>query len=111
MRSLPTYPFSDQASGHALSLPTTNQPTRKHEQEMPEEDQLKSNSEFKPNLVNSVCYLVEASVQLSTFGVNYVGHPFNISIRRVPPFPLLPSSLVAQFPCCLARLLPSSLVA
>lgn len=48
---------------------------------MPEEDRLTSNSEFKPNLVNSVCYLVEASVQLSTFGVNYVGHPFNISIR------------------------------
>ncbi|KAG1664897.1 hypothetical protein FOA52_006243 [Chlamydomonas sp. UWO 241] len=49
--------------------------------EMPADDRLTSNSTFKPNLVNSVCYLVEASVQLSTFSVNYVGHPFNISIR------------------------------
>jgi cation-transporting ATPase 13A1 len=36
-----------------------------------------SESDFKPNLVNSVCYLVQQIVQLTTFGVNYVGHPFN----------------------------------
>ncbi|GAX79126.1 hypothetical protein CEUSTIGMA_g6566.t1 [Chlamydomonas eustigma] len=50
--------------------------------EMPAEDRLPSEGEFKPNLVNSVCYLVELGVQLTTFGVNYVGHPFNSSIRE-----------------------------
>jgi manganese-transporting P-type ATPase len=33
-------------------------------------------AEFKPNLVNTVCYLVQSAVQLITFVVNYVGHPF-----------------------------------
>eukprot|EP00798_Chlamydomonas_sp_ICE-L_P019150 gene19150-25760_t len=50
--------------------------------EMPPGERLSSESEFKPNLVNSVCYLVEAVVQLSTFTVNYVGHPFNSSISE-----------------------------
>ncbi|GLC43701.1 hypothetical protein PLESTB_000409700 [Pleodorina starrii] len=47
---------------------------------MPEGERLSSESEFKPNLVNSVCYLVQAVVQMMTFAVNYVGHPFNTSI-------------------------------
>jgi cation-transporting ATPase 13A1 len=33
-------------------------------------------AEFKPNLVNTVCYLVQSAVQLITFIVNYVGDPF-----------------------------------
>ncbi|KIY95745.1 hypothetical protein MNEG_12219 [Monoraphidium neglectum] len=49
---------------------------------MPEEEAQDSESDFKPNLVNSVCYLVEQTVQLSTFAVNYVGHPFNESLRE-----------------------------
>lgn len=32
--------------------------------ETPEEDRLKPDSEFKPNLVNSVTYMVEAIVQV-----------------------------------------------
>lgn len=32
--------------------------------EMPPSDRLSTESEFKPNLVNSVCYLVEAAVQV-----------------------------------------------
>ncbi len=32
--------------------------------EMPSEERLGTESEFKPNLVNSVCYLVEATVQV-----------------------------------------------
>ena len=32
--------------------------------EMPTEQRLASDSEFKPNLVNSVCYIVEAIVQV-----------------------------------------------
>eukprot|EP00878_Enallax_costatus_P016666 GHUV01017486.1.p1 GENE.GHUV01017486.1~~GHUV01017486.1.p1 ORF type:complete len:1230 (+),score=386.32 GHUV01017486.1:189-3878(+) len=49
---------------------------------MPEEQRQDSESDFKPNLVNSVCYLVEQIVQLGTFGVNYVGHPFNSSLSE-----------------------------
>ncbi|EFJ41014.1 hypothetical protein VOLCADRAFT_107850 [Volvox carteri f. nagariensis] len=47
---------------------------------MPDSERLSSESEFKPNLVNTVCYLVQAVVQMMTFAVNYVGHPFNTSI-------------------------------
>lgn len=47
---------------------------------MPPEHALDSDADFKPNLVNSVCYLVEQTVQLTTFAVNYVGHPFNESL-------------------------------
>ncbi|KAG2431042.1 hypothetical protein HYH02_013473 [Chlamydomonas schloesseri] len=47
---------------------------------MPETDRLGSESEFKPNLVNTVCYIVQAVVQMMTFAVNYVGHPFNSSL-------------------------------
>ena len=36
---------------------------------------------FEPNLVNSVCFLVNWIVQLTTFGVNYIGHPFNTSLQ------------------------------
>ena len=38
------------------------------------------NSDFKPNLVNTVCFLVQFIIQLITFGVNY-------QVRR-PPFVL-----------------------
>ncbi|KAG2425295.1 hypothetical protein HXX76_013876 [Chlamydomonas incerta] len=48
--------------------------------EMPATDRLGSESEFKPNLVNTVCYIVQAVVQMMTFAVNYVGHPFNSSL-------------------------------
>lgn len=51
---------------------------------MPADDRLDSESDFKPNLVNSVCYLVEQTVQLSTFAVNYIGHPFNTSLQQNP---------------------------
>ncbi|CAL8460618.1 g147 [Coccomyxa elongata] len=39
------------------------------------------NADFKPNLVNTVCFLVQFIIQLITFGVNYQGPPFNTSIR------------------------------
>jgi cation-transporting ATPase 13A1 len=49
---------------------------------MPASEAQKSDSDFKPNLVNTVCYLVEQTVQLSVFAVNYVGHPFNESLAE-----------------------------
>ena len=36
--------------------------------------------DFAPNLVNTICWLVSFITQLATFGVNYVGEPFNSSI-------------------------------
>lgn len=49
---------------------------------MPSEEKLDSESDFKPNLVNSVCYMVQQIVQLTTFAVNYVGHPFNTGLAQ-----------------------------
>ena len=37
--------------------------------------------DFEPNLVNTVCWLVNFITQLVTFGVNYMGEPFNTGIR------------------------------
>lgn len=52
--------------------------------EMPAGERLQPDAEFKPNLVNSVTYMVEAIIQLSTFTVNYMGHPFNNAIMENP---------------------------
>ena len=38
------------------------------------------NADFAPNLVNTVCFLVQFIIQLITFGVNYQGPPFNAAI-------------------------------
>ena len=54
---------------HLRPLP----PSRSSLAAMPPDDRLDSESDFKPNLVNSCCYLVEQTVQLTTFAVNYVG--------------------------------------
>ena len=42
----------------------------------------KPDTDFEPNLVNTVCFLVQWVVQLTTFGVNYLGHPFNQSLSE-----------------------------
>lgn len=42
----------------------------------------KPDTDFAPNLVNTVCFLVQWVVQLTTFGVNYLGHPFNQSLAE-----------------------------
>ena len=46
-----------------------------------QEDKQLPDTPFEPNLVNSVCFLVNWIVQLTTFGVNYIGHPFNTSLK------------------------------
>ena len=51
-----------QATAHALMLPDDRQ--------MPD-------AEFKPNLINTVCFLANFAIQTLTFAVNYVGAPFN----------------------------------
>eukprot|EP01025_Chloroclados_australasicus_P006477 TRINITY_DN12088_c0_g1_i1.p1 TRINITY_DN12088_c0_g1~~TRINITY_DN12088_c0_g1_i1.p1 ORF type:complete len:850 (-),score=59.08 TRINITY_DN12088_c0_g1_i1:220-2442(-) len=48
---------------------------------MPKDEVQTKDSDFKPNLVNTICYIVNAFIQITTFAVNYVGHPFNTSLK------------------------------
>lgn len=45
-----------------------------------QDDKQAPDTPFEPNLVNTVCFLVNWIVQLTTFAVNYIGHPFNTSL-------------------------------
>lgn len=55
------------------------------EKYMPDEC-IEPDSEFHPNLVNTVSYMVSMMIQVATFAVNYMGHPFNQSIPENKPF-------------------------
>ncbi|KAJ4839478.1 putative manganese-transporting ATPase pdr2 [Turnera subulata] len=55
------------------------------EKYMPDEC-IEPDSDFHPNLVNTVSYMVSMMLQLATFAVNYMGHPFNQSISENKPF-------------------------
>lgn len=55
------------------------------EKYMPEEC-IEPDSDFHPNLVNTVSYMVGMMLQVATFAVNYMGHPFNQSISENKPF-------------------------
>ncbi|GAB2291508.1 Probable manganese-transporting ATPase pdr2 [Dionaea muscipula] len=55
------------------------------EKYMPDEC-IEPDSEFHPNLVNTVSYMVGLMLQVATFAVNYMGHPFNQSISENKPF-------------------------
>lgn len=50
-----------------------------------QEDAQKPDTDFKANLVNSVCFIIQFFIQLSTFAVNYMGHPHNASLRENRP--------------------------
>ncbi|XP_009763607.1 probable manganese-transporting ATPase PDR2 [Nicotiana sylvestris] len=52
---------------------------------MPDEC-IEPDSDFHPNLVNTVSYMVGLMLQVATFAVNYMGHPFNQSIPENKPF-------------------------
>ncbi|XP_039127115.1 probable manganese-transporting ATPase PDR2 isoform X2 [Dioscorea cayenensis subsp. rotundata] len=52
---------------------------------MPEEC-IEPDSDFHPNLVNTVSYMVNMMIQVATFAVNYMGRPFNQSISENKPF-------------------------
>ncbi|KAK2987746.1 hypothetical protein RJ640_016341 [Escallonia rubra] len=52
---------------------------------MPDEC-IEPDSSFHPNLVNTVSYMVNMMIQVATFAVNYMGHPFNQSISENKPF-------------------------
>ena len=50
--------------------------------EMDPAERQAADADFAPNLVNTVTYLLNAWVQVTTFAVNYVGHPFTQSIKE-----------------------------
>ncbi|XP_047307482.1 probable manganese-transporting ATPase PDR2 [Impatiens glandulifera] len=52
---------------------------------MPDEC-IEPDSSFHPNMVNTVSYMVSMMIQVATFAVNYMGHPFNQSISENKPF-------------------------
>eukprot|EP00850_Spirogloea_muscicola_P015302 SM000116S24223 [mRNA] locus=s116:84782:93563:- [translate_table: standard] len=52
---------------------------------MPQEC-IEPESTFHPNLVNTVSYMANMMIQVATFAVNYIGHPFNQSITENRPF-------------------------
>lgn len=57
--------------------------------------------EFKANIVNSTVYIICMALQVSTFAVNYKGHPFMESLRenRLLLYSILTSSTIVL---CLA---------
>jgi len=56
-----------QTTAHALMLP---------------EDRQAPDAEFKPNLINTVCFLANFAIQTMTFAVNYIGKPFNTPLLK-----------------------------
>ncbi|GMH17830.1 hypothetical protein Nepgr_019671 [Nepenthes gracilis] len=71
-----------QFSLHLLFLISAVKEAEKY---MPDEC-LEPDSDFHPNLVNTVSYMVGLMLQVATFAVNYMGHPFNQSIYENKPF-------------------------
>ena len=46
------------------------------------EDKQEPDADFKPNLINTVCFLANFAIQTMTFAVNYVGEPFATSLAQ-----------------------------
>ncbi|KAK7410956.1 hypothetical protein VNO78_02227 [Psophocarpus tetragonolobus] len=71
-----------QFSIHLLFLISSVKEAEKY---MPDEC-IEPDADFHPNLVNTVSYMVSMMLQVATFAVNYMGHPFNQSISENRPF-------------------------
>ena len=78
---------------HIFFLITAVNEASKH---MPEEC-IEPDSDFHPNLVNTVSYMVNMMIQVATFAVNYMGHPSNQSISENKPFKYALYGAVAFF--------------
>jgi len=55
---------------------------------MSPEERQDPGAEFKPNLVNTVCFLTNFAIQTMTFAVNYVGKPFTTPLSQNTMFAL-----------------------
>ncbi|ESO00564.1 hypothetical protein HELRODRAFT_113120 [Helobdella robusta] len=54
--------------------------------------------DFKPNLINTVIYIISISMQITTFAVNHKGHPFMAGLHENKP--LLYSLLISAAVVC-----------
>ncbi|GLU21393.1 hypothetical protein SLE2022_375350 [Rubroshorea leprosula] len=80
-----SYVFLSLMGQFALHLIFLISSVKEAEKYMPEEC-IEPDSDFHPNLVNTVSYMVSMMLQVATFAVNYMGHPFNQSISENKPF-------------------------
>ena len=72
---------------------------------LPEERQ-EPGAEFKPNLVNTVCFLANFAIQTMTFAVNYVGKPFTTPLAENKLFALSVRWSVAMFVLLTTDIIP-----
>lgn len=79
------YVFLSLLGQFALHLLFLISSVKEAEKYMPDEC-IEPDSDFHPNLVNTVSYMVSMMIQVATFAVNYMGHPFNQSISENKPF-------------------------
>lgn len=80
-----SYVFLSLMGQFAIHLSFLVYSVKEAEKYMPEEC-IEPDSDFHPNLVNTVSYMVNMMLQVATFAVNYMGHPFNQSISENKPF-------------------------
>ncbi|KAK1433701.1 hypothetical protein QVD17_10616 [Tagetes erecta] len=79
------YVFLSLLGQFALHIVFLISSVKEAEKHMPDEC-IEPDSEFESNLVNTVSYMVSMMIQVATFAVNYMGHPFNQSISENKPF-------------------------
>ncbi|XP_059631979.1 probable manganese-transporting ATPase PDR2 [Cornus florida] len=79
------YVFLSLLGQFALHLVFLISSVKEAEKYMPDEC-IEPDSDFHPNLVNTVSYMVNMMIQVATFAVNYMGHPFNQSVSENKPF-------------------------
>lgn len=80
-----SYVFLSLLGQFAIHLVFLISSVQEAEKYMPDEC-IEPDSDFHPNLVNTVSYMVNMMLQVATFAVNYMGHPFNQSISENKPF-------------------------
>ncbi|CAK9170149.1 unnamed protein product [Ilex paraguariensis] len=91
-----SYVFLSLLGQFALHLFFLVSSVREAEKYMPDEC-IEPDSHFHPNLVNTVSYMVNMMIQVATFAVNYMGHPFNQSILENKPFLYALSAAIGFF--------------
>jgi cation-transporting ATPase 13A1 len=73
---------------------------------MADADRQAPDAEFKPNLINTVCFLANFAIQTMTFAVNYVGRPFNTPLAQNKMFAASVRWSAAAYVLLVADLVP-----